>query len=126
MTGALPAIDRTGSTRTVILFFGWAVKLPGSWMRGYRWKSLLQGLLANMQERAFARTGWPELCPVAFSLPGGLLLIMRRAAPLSRDEWFAFDFSGFVERDDYFVPVEEKMSSFGKFGGRIVAIDYGD
>ena len=36
------------------------------------WDSLLRGLLSNMQERDFAAERWPELCPVLFSMPGGV------------------------------------------------------
>jgi hypothetical protein len=37
-----------------------AYKLPSF----YSWKHFLLGLLANMQEAEFSRTGRPELCPV--------------------------------------------------------------
>ena len=53
-----------------------------------------------MQERAFACEGWPELCPVTLSLPGGFLIIMRRARPLTNEEWLAFDYRAFVTRGD--------------------------
>jgi hypothetical protein len=36
-------------------------------------------LLANMQERDLSKLGWPELCPVVFAVPGGRLVVMRRA-----------------------------------------------
>jgi hypothetical protein len=79
-----------------------------------------------MQERTFSRTGWPELCPVLWSLPGGWLVVMQRAEPLTREEFMTFDIDGFREKPDYRIPgVENKMDSFGWIDGRIVAVDYG-
>jgi len=92
----------------------------------YGWHKFLCGLLANMQERQFAETGWPQLCPVVFSVPGGWLVVMRRAEMLSDAEWCCFDPKAFCETDDYVIPAEFKRDSFGKLDGRIVAIDYGN
>ena len=78
-----------------------------------------------MQEVTFSLAGWPELCPVLFALPGGFLNVMRRAEPLTREEFFALDFKAFVEKLGYCVPVENKLDSFGKLSGKIVAVDYG-
>jgi hypothetical protein len=114
-------VIRRGSTRTVFLLGRYAVKVP----RASTWRTFLNGLLANMQERGFAVTGWPELCPVLFSLPGGWIVVMRRARPLTDEEWFEFDPTGFVQRSDYCVPAEEKRDSFGMLDGRVVAVDYG-
>lgn len=84
-------------------------------------------LLANMQERDFGTTSWPELCPVLFSLPGGWLVVMRRAKPLTLAEWHAFDGEAFICCSrDAILPVENKPDSFGWLDGRIVAIDYGN
>ncbi len=117
----------SGATRTVLLTRRWAIKVPGAWAAHPRlwWKSLLTGLLANIQEATFSRTGWPELCPVRFALPGGFLIIMPRAAELSRSEWDGFDPQAFSNRPDYVVPVEGKLNSFGRLSGRVVAVDYG-
>jgi hypothetical protein len=68
---------------------------------------------------------WPELCPVVWSVPGGWLLVMRRAEPLSDEEFDSLDFLRFARTADYAVPVEDKIDSFGRFAGRIVAVDYG-
>lgn len=77
-----------------------------------------------MQEHEFSATGWPELCPVLFSVPGGWLLVMRRAKPLSDAEWCSVH-PEWGYREEYVVPVEMKRDSFGVLDGRIVAIDYG-
>ncbi len=115
-------IVRSGVTRDVLLTGRLAIKIP----KLTSWRLFLLGLLANMQERTFARAGWAELCPVIFSVPGGWLTVMRRADPLSPEEWETFDVEAFCDRPDYFVPVEPKRDSFGKVNGRIVAVDYGN
>ena len=115
-------INRRGSTRVVFLVGRWAVKIP-SWTE---WRLFLLGLLANMQETRLSRCCWPELCPVLFALPGGFLIIMRRARELTDGEFLALDHEGFIERGGYVIPVEAKSSSFGWLDGKIVAIDYGN
>lgn len=117
----MPTINRQGCTRIVILTCRLAIKLPNV----CKWRLFLHGLLANMQERAFGATGWLELCPVLWALPGGWLVIMPRAVPLTDDEFLALDVESFAEKPDYRIPVEAKTSSFGWLNGRIVAIDYG-
>jgi hypothetical protein len=115
--------NRQGITREVFLTRRHAIKIP---KLIYGWQKFLCGLLANMQEATFARAGWPELCPVVFSIPGGWLVVMRRAEPLSDAEWAAFDAKAFCERPDYWIPAELKQDSFGMLDGRVVAIDYGN
>lgn len=110
-----------GTHRTTYLIGRWAIKVPVF----VEWRLFLHGLLANMQERNFSKTGWPELCPVIFSVPGGWFLVMRKAEALTRDEFFNLDYKAFVEKPDYVVPVEDKPDSFGKINGQIVAVDYG-
>jgi hypothetical protein len=44
--------------------------------------------------------GWPELCPVSFSIPGGFLVVMPRARRLHASEWKEFDYRAFVTRGD--------------------------
>lgn len=115
--------NRQGITREVFLIGRYAIKVPRI---VYGWKMFLCGLLANMQERTFGSTGWPEICPVVFSLPGGWLVVMRRARLLTDDEWRVFDPKAFCETEEYTVPAETKRDSFGVLDGRIVAIDYGN
>jgi hypothetical protein len=115
-------VNRRGVTRRVFLFGRWAIKVPAPW----RWQTFLWGLLANMQERAFAAAGWPELAPVLWADRWGFVLVMPRLTPLTDAEFETFDYAGFVNRSDgSVVPVEEKSDSFGRLNRRIVAIDYG-
>lgn len=113
----------TGVTRHVLLVGRVAVKWP---RLNYGWRLFLQGLLANMQEREFSRAGWPELCPVVWSIPGGWLVIMRRAQAVTADEFDSFDAAAWAQRQDYVIPVEAKADSFGWLEGQLVAIDYGN
>lgn len=103
---------KRGATRLVILCGPYALKLPNP----QTWRSFLNGLLANSQERDFSRLNDPRLCPVLWALPGGWALLMPRADSLSASEplpeWDA-------------LPVEAKRDSFGRVRGVIVAVDYG-
>jgi hypothetical protein len=114
-------MDLTGVMRHVLLIGHWAIKVPALWS----WKLFLCGLLANMQERSFAATGWPELCPVVWSIPGGWLIVMRRARMMTDAEFSAFDAKAFCENEDRIIPAELKSNSFGWLEGRVVAVDYG-
>ncbi len=116
------SINLDGCTRMVLLIGRWAVKIP---RLNYGWTFFLRGLLCNMQEVAFSRTGWPELCPILWRVPGGFLSVMARARPLTDQEWHDADIEAFRETPSYKVPVELKRDSFGILGGRLVAVDYG-
>ena len=112
---------KNGTTRTVFLISKYAVKIPSF----FSWKMFLHGLLANMQEASFSKTKWPELCPVLFELPGGFLIVQKRAEPIDAEEYYSLSFYELTIRKDYIVPAEDKPNSWGKINGKIVAIDYG-
>lgn len=113
--------NREGYSRNCFLVGRFAFKFP----KLSSWEHFLRGLLSNLQERRLSKLGWPDLCPVVFSIPGGFLLVMERAIPLTRDEWDHFDAEAFVNAREIPLPVELKMNSFGRLKDRIVAIDYG-
>lgn len=116
-----------GTTRTVILIGGYAIKIPVF----TEWRLFLSGLLANIQEVTFSRAGWPELCPVIWSIPGGWLVVMQRAEPLTREQFFALNYAEWIKggkdlpKGEWVIPVENKQDSFGYLDGRLVAVDYG-
>lgn len=116
-----------GTHRTVYLIGKWAIKRPV--LR--KWRLFLMGLLANIQEATFSATGWPELCPVLFACPGGWFIVMRRAEPLTREQFFALNYAEWIKggndlpKGEWIVPVENKLDSFGIVNGRVVAVDYG-
>lgn len=74
---------------------------------------MLCGLLSNMAERDRWRLGPRDgLCPVLWSLPGGLLLVMPRAEPATEPP--ARNLAGY----------DHKPSSYGYHRGELVATDY--
>ncbi len=113
-----------GATRRVFLLGEWAIKVPNffdGWLPG------IMGLKSNMQERDFTTLEWRGLCPVLFSFWGGWLVIMKRARPLSDEEWSCFQpqLSQWLVEKDGVIPAEMKRSSFGVLSGRVVCVDYG-
>lgn len=121
-------LSKRGATRFVILTQRWAFKIPRFWGCNphgrFTMVNFLHGLLANMQERQFAAMGWPELCPVRFSIPGGWLVVMPRIETLT-EELSEEEYARFVEQLEYRIPAENKADSFGWYRGRLVAVDYG-
>jgi hypothetical protein len=115
---------KSGATRIVLLIGGWAIKIP----RFTHWNLFLCGLLANRQERMFGRLWCKDsrkLCPILFSLPGGFLVVMRRAEPMPESLFEILDIEAWKDCGDFVIPVENKISSFGLIDGAIVAVDYG-
>jgi len=102
---------KLGTTRIVILICGLAFKIP----RIGRYDNFLRGLLGNWTE---ARYNWPVVnpiyCPVLFSLPLGLLVVMPRCEALKSNDIFEI------------CDGEYKRDSYGKLNDRIVCIDYGE
>ena len=102
----------------------WAIKFPTC----ETWPLFLRGLLANMQESAFAQWKGHEgkLCPVRFALPLGFANVMPRCERLGRDLTDA-EYRDFVTCEDTELSglVENKCSSFGLLEGRLVAVDFG-
>jgi hypothetical protein len=117
----------SGTTRAVYLIGRWAVKVPVL----CNWDLFLRGLLGNMQEAGLSLLKWPELCPVVFACPGGWFIVMRRAEPLSSEQFFALNYAEWIKggrdlpKGEWLIPVENKPDSFGLLNGRIVAVDYG-
>ena len=121
---------RQGSTRWVLLAGPYAFKFP----RCSQWRLFLLGLLANKQEVLFGYKGKdPRLCPVLGHVPGGWCCVMRRAIPMTLDQWESnggsIGMKWFCSEDGVFgcVPAEHnQVSSFGYVNGKVVAVDYGN
>lgn len=103
-----------GITRKVLLIHRWAIKIP---TLRYGWAKLIQGLLANIQERIWSGSD-NRLCPVVFSIPGGWLNVMPRARVCKPDELDYADFRSLPFGDF-------KPDNFGWLDGHVVMIDYG-
>lgn len=132
-----------GSTRTVLLIGKYAIKLPSF----YNFEFFLRGLLGNLNERKWSSFKDYDsldckgrLCPVLFTLWGGWFSIMPRCKELTEEEFSNLNCNEFTGNKEIFLshkddrimissgglPVEHKISSFGKLNGEIVAIDYGN
>jgi hypothetical protein len=113
----------------VIIVKKWALKVPTI---NSGWQYFLCGLLANMQEQwlsKITRSG-PDahkLCHVVFRIPLGFLIVMRKAAKLTDEEFAAWrdNYDTFIRYENGFLPIEPKRSSFGWLDGRVGAVDYG-
>lgn len=112
-----------GTTRTAILIWSYAFKIP---ILKYGWKMFLQGLLANLNEVMFSRMKDERLCPVLHHLPLGFLNIMPRAETLTDSEWQTIDWDYFFPPEGFKIPSEDKRCSFGTYNGKIVSVDYGN
>ena len=107
-----------GVFRRVVLLGKYAFKLP-------RWQQFTAGMRSNRWEREMwfhwrPRFQWKTLCPVIYSDPLGLLIVMPRATqPVPQDKVDALP--------DYYPEItpETKHEDFGMLGGTIVALDYG-
>ena len=107
-----------GAYRRVFLLGGFALKVP-------RLCHFAGGLWSNRWEREMCRTwqpvfGWRILCPVLFSDPFGFLVVMPRAAQ-------PIDFSEITSLPHAYpdIGAETKAEDYGRFQGRVVALDYG-
>jgi len=122
MEGKSRVIVRHGSTRVVLLVGKYAFKFPTY----IEWRLFLLGLLANMQEVKWSEMS-DRLCPVVWRGWGGFLVIMRRAEPISLDQFFSITEEWlYDDKAECVLPVEIKQCSFGVLDGKIVAVDYGN
>lgn len=118
---------RSGATRTVFLVWRWAIKVP---VLGGGWARFLQGMLANLQERYWSNQGYPQLCPVLFADPLGVVVVMPRLVtiprPLATED---FDVLSAITSSDGFLCslsiLDNAPHNFGWLNGRIVAVDFG-
>lgn len=112
---------KRGTTRIVFIFGGYVIKLP----RIYKWKCFLRGILANLDENLWYRHSpneWKtKMCPVIGIYLKGLLLISKRATPISEEE-----FNNIKPSDFYPIPMDYKQTNFGWYNNQIVLIDYAD
>lgn len=107
------ALVTEGLNRLVILTPRHAIKVPS--LRC--WRDFLFGLLNNMTEAEDCDRE-PFYCPVLWSAPLGLAIVMPRVRVLTEAEFPSVT----LPRGGC---VEHKPSSWGWLGDRLVAIDYG-
>lgn len=112
---------KAGSSRLVLLTNHSAWKIP----RPDRWRRLLTGLLANMDEVALWSQRLPRLCPIRWSLPGGLLVVMVRADPMPPEE-IDTALEEYLDESPKVQLPELKRDALGKIKGGWVIVDYGN
>lgn len=125
--GMLAVVILKGASRWVICVGKYAIKFPS--LRNYI--SFLWGLENNWKElnnyRKYGKGGYypiEKLCPIVFSLPLGIVLIMKRAKIFTDKEFSFFNYEAFIKTNNTELPVEKKSDSFGVLNGRVVAVDY--
>ena len=96
----------TGSTRLVFLIGQYAIKIPRCFTK---------------VEDSFHGRLYDFLLPVKLSLLGSIIIIMKRAEPIVREE-----FLNLKEEDYNFRGYEFKEDSFGKINNKIFIVDYGN
>lgn len=101
---------------------GYAFKIP----RFYSYLTFLWGLIANYNEMVYFKTFNDEkLCPVIYSFPLGIIIVMPVARILTDRE-----FDLVFKREDWYIkgtpiPSENKPDSYGYLNGKLVCVDYG-
>jgi hypothetical protein len=111
----------SGEFRTVFFFGMYAIKIP-------RFTNIVKGMLCNRWEYEMWHHwrpifNWENLCPIKYSSPFGLFLIMTRAEqPVTFDE-----ITKSYDALDYYpdIDVEYKPENWGKVSGKLVCVDYG-
>lgn len=110
-----------GTTRLVILVGKYAIKVP----RPKWWKSFLKGIIANLDESLWYKNSpldWKlKMAPVIGCYLKGFILIMRRAEPLTLEQYGSISI-----KDYYLIPMDNKIQNFGIYKGNIVLVDYAD
>lgn len=86
----------------------------------YGWGHFLMGLLNNRSEFNFSKMKKDRdlYARILWRIPGGFLLCMKRADPLTETEYELLD-------KEKYLYAEKKPCSYGWIDGKIVAVDYG-
>jgi hypothetical protein len=111
-------LNRRGANRWVLLVGFYAFKFPYP----STWRQVLFGILNNLNERDWSRTK-PGTCPVLWSSPCGIVIVMPRVEILDEEQFLQFDSKAFCR--EHGLNAEHKPDSYGRLGDRIVAVDYG-
>lgn len=114
-----------GVTRIVIVLKSVVIKIP----KLVQWDHFIRGILSNIDENRtwkynsgkYERGASHLLCPVIWCSWGGWILIMKRATPLTREDWDKVNFHNHVR----IFPGDDTISNYGFLDSRLVKIDYG-
>lgn len=114
----------TGSTRVVILTTNYAIKFPRCCTKVDnkfygRVVSLLSGWISNRHEYKWSNANvYDFLCKVEYSFLFSFIIVMKRAKPLTREQFYNLKQYDFI--------YEHKLDSYGIVDNKIVVIDYGN
>jgi hypothetical protein len=115
-----------GCSRTVFLVGRYAVKAP---VYQYGIRSFLRGwATSSLEAETWRRYPHAILCPVVASLPWALAIVMPRAEPLDSVPWLDVHLAAlrlYWHAYGWRPHVEYKRTSYGRVGGKLVALDYG-
>ena len=122
-----------GATRGVLITKHLAIKFPRFWRdrKPFSLRALREGLEANSQERRWSRLSLPELCPVYFADPFGLIVVMPRCEDCPPLEPYIGLASKAICPAQHEVlrqrglPVDNYAFNYGLLNGRTVCFDYG-
>jgi len=106
-----------GCHRWVMIFNKIVIKFPNP---TYSIKWFIKGIKGNVQETRLSKTKNKNLCPILFSFPLGLFLIMRKAKLLTNEK---VDINNFIKISNI-TTAEGKRDSFGLLNNKLVCIDY--
>lgn len=122
-------INKSGSTRNVILTNRFAIKIPKFGDLEY----FFSGMVANLRERRLHKQCPYYFCPILFSIPG-LLVVMPRVKTLENApplvHAFMFDLFHPNNNRNQEAQVarylcEYAYANYGMYKGKVVCIDYG-
>lgn len=122
-------INLKGVTRIVFVFRHVVVKIPKFYVQ---WDHFLKGIIGNIEEGRTWRynSGKYErgtsylLCPVIWTSWGGWILIMKRAEPLTRDQWDLV--CNLLDEYQKYFAGDDTMNNYGILDSKLVKIDYAD
>ena len=120
---------KKGTSRLVILVFGFAIKFPRVYKRykGHRQKMFITGLLGNLNERLWYKNcenkkSFPRLY---FTAPFGIFSIHQRARELTEEEFDWYSNGHKILENFKSCPMDFKKENFGFIRDKLVMIDYG-
>lgn len=115
---------RSGGTRWVLLTKRYAIKFPIF----LTWKCFIQGLLSNLTEGQWKGFNCPHLCPILYTNRLGIMLVMRRCAPVKHLGLFWVDLEALYHTSVLgrgFYEYDAAPKNFGYLNGKLVKLDYG-
>ena len=116
-------LNNKGSSRLVFLTKNYAIKVPRCCVKpdnGFYGKVIgfLEGWKANRYEYIWSKSKtFDFFCDVEYSFLFSIVIIMKRATPLDREQ--------FLNLEKFNFAYEHKDDSYGIIDGETVIVDYG-